>query len=269
MPKQLNKATLIPNDYFCAERRKRQDDFYLHGHEFYEVEYVVSGQGENIINGQAYALTAGSLYFLRPGDLHEIKVQQPMVLFNLSFMPQAIDDKLFAKLIGLGSVSGVISPNERGYFEQTFAALCRENEREERCKKQYCNGLLTVLLCHVLRLKGQTVAQTPTAAIMRAVGYVNDNATQNPTLAQVSAVACLQVNYFCKAFKKATGKTYVDYLNGIKIEQAARLLTLTDAPITEICFASGFLSVAQFSREFKRRIGLSPTAYKKEKNQSI
>jgi AraC-like DNA-binding protein len=45
---------------------------------------------------------------------------------------------------------------------------------------------------------------------------------------------------FCKFFKKATGKTYSDYLNEIRINEATRLLLQTDKTISQISFECGF-----------------------------
>ena len=53
MPEQLKK-TLDHNESYRAEETVVTGKFKLHWHEFYEIEYVVSGEGVNIINGKEY-----------------------------------------------------------------------------------------------------------------------------------------------------------------------------------------------------------------------
>ncbi len=259
IPKQMKKRELIPNDYFRAEYRERNSPFSLHGHDFYEVEYVVEGRYKNVINGRETVMEQGDFCFLRPGDLHELKWCEVVKMYNLSFMAGALNDALFAKLLSRESGVGKIPAAERVLFEQVFAALCGED-----ADREYQNGLLSVLLSVVLRVQSQGGGQVD-EPMLRAVRFINERALESPSLGEVAAQAGLQVNYFCKAFKRATGKTYIDYLNGIKIDYALRLLRAKDMPVGELCFACGFSSFAQFSREFRKRTGCSPSQLKRNK----
>lgn len=62
----------------------------------------------------------------------------------------------------------------------------------------------------------------------------------------------LSPNHFCKVFKKITGKTLIEYLHLLRINEAEKMLVDTDASITEIAGNVGFSSITYFGRVFKK-----------------
>jgi AraC family transcriptional regulator len=85
------------------------------------------------------------------------------------------------------------------------------------------------------------------------------------TLNDLARVACLSTNHFLRTFKQAFHQTPHQYLTRIRLERAQGLLTQTDQPVTEVCFAVGFESLGSFSWLFRQRVGLAPEAYRKAK----
>ena len=68
--------------------------------------------------------------------------------------------------------------------------------------------------------------------------------------------------YFSKLFKQETGENYVEYLSRVRIENAKKMLTESEASIKEISYSVGFSDPNYFSRAFKKYEGVSPTEYK-------
>ena len=79
---------------------------------------------------------------------------------------------------------------------------------------------------------------------------------------EMAALTNLSVSSFCRYFRRATQKTYIEFLNEIKVGHACRLLKESEKRITEICFESGFKSWANFSKQFKQLKGVSPRNYR-------
>jgi AraC-like DNA-binding protein len=69
---------------------------------------------------------------------------------------------------------------------------------------------------------------------------------------------------FSRLFKKATRKTFQNFVNELRLGHACRQLGQSDATITEIAFASGFSNLSNFNRRFKEIYGCSPSAYRKQ-----
>ncbi|MEO1011792.1 MAG: AraC family transcriptional regulator, partial [Bacteroidota bacterium] len=62
-------------------------------------------------------------------------------------------------------------------------------------------------------------------------------------------------------FKKRTQKSFVQYLNEIRIGHACKLLIEGKLQITTICYHSGFNTLTNFNRQFKAFMGMTPTAF--------
>ena len=71
--------------------------------------------------------------------------------------------------------------------------------------------------------------------------------------------------YFSTVFKKETGKTFISYLTDYRMERAVELLLTTTDRTYMIAEKTGYAEPNYFSYVFKKRFGMSPTAYRAEK----
>jgi AraC-like DNA-binding protein len=95
--------------------------------------------------------------------------------------------------------------------------------------------------------------------------YTMANYTENITLEQIAKVAFLTAQSFCRYFKKHTSKTYITFLNEVRINEACkRLMDNRFGSISEIAYQSGFNNVVSFNRVFKSMMKRSPRTYMKE-----
>lgn len=99
--------------------------------------------------------------------------------------------------------------------------------------------------------------------IHRAKDYMHAMFHQRPTLAEMAQVACLSPNHFLRTFKQAFHQTPHQYLTQLRLAHAQQLLAHTEFTVTEICFAVGCESLGSFSWLFRRRVGVSPEAYRR------
>lgn len=67
-----------------------------------------------------------------------------------------------------------------------------------------------------------------------------------------------------EAVNRCRGISVSVYVNNFRVEEACRLLRETDEPVTQITFASGFLTKSNFNREFLRVMGMSPKAFRSQ-----
>ncbi len=68
-------------------------------------------------------------------------------------------------------------------------------------------------------------------------------------------------NYLRSLFKQHTGRTVLEYVHGLRIEEAKRLLREGKHTVTEIGRIVGFRDLHYFSKKFKRSVGLSPKRF--------
>ncbi|ULT22220.1 AraC family transcriptional regulator [Sphingobacterium sp. E70] len=85
------------------------------------------------------------------------------------------------------------------------------------------------------------------------------------SLEDIAAVAHMTPHAFCKYFKKHTRKTYVTFLNEIRIERACKMLIdESSESVSNIAFKTGFNNVVNFNRVFKKITKHSPSEYVQE-----
>ena len=100
------------------------------------------------------------------------------------------------------------------------------------------------------------------ARIWKARNFIEEHCAEEISLAQVAKAANTSANYFSEKFKEATGTNFVHYVARRRFERAAALLSNRDARVSEIAFATGFQSLSQFNRVFRKFAGKSPTEYR-------
>ncbi|HEV3249633.1 MAG TPA: helix-turn-helix transcriptional regulator, partial [Puia sp.] len=79
---------------------------------------------------------------------------------------------------------------------------------------------------------------------------------------KVAALIHLTSAAFCRYFKKITHRTFTDFLNQYRINQAKKLL-LHDKNVTEACYESGFENLSYFNKTFKKVAGENPSHFRK------
>jgi AraC-like DNA-binding protein len=82
-------------------------------------------------------------------------------------------------------------------------------------------------------------------------------------LITISRKADLSPFYFLRAFRGAFEQTPHEYLTRVRLSRARQLLASSELPVTQICFEIGFSSLGSFSALFSKRMGTSPSAYRR------
>jgi len=103
------------------------------------------------------------------------------------------------------------------------------------------------------------------ADVWKARRFIEENSTDELSLAKVARVANISPTHLSEKFKRVTGMNFVDYVARRRFANACRLLQENDRPVSEIAFEVGFQSLSQFNRVFKRLGGKSPRAYRLSK----
>jgi AraC-like DNA-binding protein len=69
---------------------------------------------------------------------------------------------------------------------------------------------------------------------------------------------------FSRFFRRATGNTFTDFVNRVRISRACQLLMDTEQTVNTICFDVGFNNVANFNRRFLEIKGMTPTDFRRQ-----
>jgi AraC-like DNA-binding protein len=125
--------------------------------------------------------------------------------------------------------------------------------------------LLNIFAQHLSILSNQLVVRREkdeSANMARARQFIEKHQTEPLSLGRVAHAANISRHYFCKMFKKATGMNFIDYLSRVRVEKSKTFLLNPNSRISEAAFASGFQSMTNFNRAFRRIVGRSPTQFR-------
>ena len=102
------------------------------------------------------------------------------------------------------------------------------------------------------------------AQISAIVDYITEHATETFSMAELSQRVGMSESQFSRYFKRATGNTFTDFVNRLRITRACQLLMETDRYISNVCYDCGFNNVANFNRRFLEIKGMTPKEFRRQ-----
>jgi AraC-like DNA-binding protein/quercetin dioxygenase-like cupin family protein len=255
-----------------------------HFHPEYELTLIVKGRGKRYVGNSMEDFCDGDLVFLGSGLPHSWKsdqsnensVESIVIQFESDFLgkdffecPELLPIAQLLVRSGEGicfndSVSIEIAP----FMQQLESELNPFQKLAQLLS--ILNRLAVTPKYHLLHEGAMPV--TPSLSKQRihvALGYIVDNFRQEILLEHVASAVNMSPNAFCKYFKKATNKTFIEMVNEYRINFAAQQLRNTDHPVTAISYESGYGDVSYFHKVFRKKMKSSPLNYRKQFQQSI
>ncbi len=126
-------------------------------------------------------------------------------------------------------------------------------------------SMLTIFAAHLSLHAAQLMRRSPPRepeTITRARGHIAAHFTEELPMPAVARAVGMSANHFSEKFKQSTGLDFTRYLARARIDHALELLLDPHRRISEIAFASGFQSLSQFNRTFKKLTGHSPSEHR-------
>ena len=133
----------------------------------------------------------------------------------------------------------------------------------------FCDYLADLAHCTDYRLLSSVKMQgEDDAAGLEQINAIVDRITGDvarPFSAGDAAAALgMSESRFSRFFRRATGNTFTDFVNRVRVNRACQLLMETDRLVTHICYEVGFNNVANFNRRFLEIKGLTPTEFRRQ-----
>jgi len=251
-------------------------EFKWHYHPEYELTYIVQGRGYRIVGNSYEYFCAGDLVLLGSNLPHtwsstlddDADSEAIVIQFSKDFISP------FLQLTESTLIKNMLETSVRGVsFEATETIVSKivgltESKGVDRIldllsilddlsTKQ--NKLIAPNTFHNL------VSKKSEMRINKVCLFIQNYFCNKIALKEVADLIYLTESNFCKFFKKATGKTYSDYLNELRINEACRLLVQSEKTISQISFECGFETLSYFNRVFLNKVGATPSNYRKEK----
>lgn len=254
--------------------------FYPHLH--YHPEYQVTA----IVRGDGVLYAGNSMGLFREGDVLLIGSDVPHLfksakrpgnpgIYGVSlFFDRMSFGKLFFDLTEMERVKDLLDESNRvmkvpGRVDsELYKAITRSPKLENehllinflQILSQFCDSQREYLNSAQYRRK---LNQNEGGRLNEVLAYTFEHFREEIKIEQIAKVACLSRSQFSYFFKLHTGKTFVQFVNELRVENACLLLRNEGKGIEMIGLESGFNNVSHFIRQFKKIKQMSPSAYQK------
>ncbi|HSP23352.1 MAG TPA: helix-turn-helix domain-containing protein [Planococcus sp. (in: firmicutes)] len=232
-----------------------------------EVLLVLAGTGRFTINRKSYTVRPGSVVLYNAGDWHK-EIADPRSPFEALFLccSGQLADGIPISHIREKRIAPVQQLKEFGELQELLGHIITEHQ-SQAAHQPLTGHLLALFFCKLaLSLAPGAAIYSPDLdrLIRKAQHYIEENHCRDITLADLSAQLGLNKYYLARQFKEFTGVSPIQYAIQCRMQTAQHLLTETSGTIAEIAAQTGYKSATHFQQAFKKAVGLSPGAFRRE-----
>lgn len=289
----INEQNIFPygHDIFSFKHLNNLDDT-LHTHNYFEMNYVYSGQARQIFQSESRILDAGELCIIAPDSQHSIVALDNSFIISIMIRKSTFDSVFWnilnhKNLLSLFFKNTLYSKNASNYL--LFMTAIQEDTNkilqniviESNCDDEYsntcCISYLNLLFIRLIRNYSNTIQYYSNSLIKSNksldfdfalfLHYIQSN-YQTVTLASLSEIFHYSEVHISRLVKKNLNQNFTDLVRDLKMKHALEYLTTTSRPVHEIAVLVGYNSVDHFSRVFKKTYGTAPQEYRRQHKTS-
>lgn len=267
------------DSFLVFDRVKDTFDFPIHYHPEFELNFILNGKGvRRIVGDHIEEIEEIELVLVGPNLYHGWEMNKctskKIHEITIQFHNDLFDDALLSRRIML-PIKEMFNRSNHGILFSKKTALDLKDRVLKLSKLDGMDYFLEIIsmLQDLANSRNQKLLSTFTVdndkfedddKMKLIYEYVQNNFSEKMTLDDVSDAAMMSPVSFNRFIKKRTGKTFVNYLNDIRVGYAARWLVEKDLSISEIAFKCGFNNIANFNRIFKSLKKATPSQYREE-----
>jgi AraC-like DNA-binding protein len=265
----------------------REDSFFqspFHSHPELELVYIKESFGKRIVGNSVTQFVPGDIVFLG-SDLPHVWLNDEIYYQGISTLKAKAIVVYFSKDIfgptfyeqkETQKITNLFSQAEKG-----LAITGKTNEKIARKLEKLTNKQnfeIIVGLFEILSILSESKEidfinndvylpinnESKSDRLSDVFEYVKENYKEEISLIEIAKIANLTPTSFCRMFKLKTKKSFVEYLNAIRVSNACKLLLETDKGISEIAYECGYKTASNFNQLFKKLTGTTPGEYRKK-----
>ena len=282
---EKTKITFYQNSSISAI--SREDSFFqspFHSHPELELVYIKESYGKRIVGNSVAQFVPGDMIFLG-SDVPHVWLNDEIYYQGISTLKaKAIVVYFNKEIFGPAFYELKETQNINSLFNQAVRGLSISGKTNELIAKKLeklvhkKNFEIIVGLFEILSILSESTDisfvnneiynpindQIKNDRISDVFEYVKENYKEEISLVEIAKIANLTPTSFCRMFKLKTKKSFVEYLNEVRVSNACKLLIETDMGISEIAYECGYKTASNFNQLFKKLTGTNPKEYRKK-----
>lgn len=266
----LNVLWLSPYDYNPGW------SLYLHSHPYYQLIYVVRGEGIFSYDSDQYVMNAGSNFLIRPNQKHSLRNTGGETLKTLDIKFFLFEQELIEQLDRMDSQLCIITKETELYWNR----IRESSLRKPVFYKDEVRLSMALLLLHLIRADNsgrQETAQDPALdfltndneIIQAFMDFIQQNYQKDLSLEDIAETLGYNKSYLCQLFRKYYNSTPMRFLYAFRVQAAKKLIQTSDYDLKQIAGMTGFNSIHHFTRLFGSTVGMSPGTYRDREKGTI
>lgn len=272
-----------PSNSFLVRREELPClEEHWHFHEEFEIIYFIKSDGIRYIGNTIGSFEEGEIYligknlphlFLNRKDFNSDTLAPDRVDLIIIQFKQSFIGQDFFKIPEARMINKLLQKSEVGLRYPSRVSSMLHDFFLSITEKSGLPSLIDLL--HILHCLSEyeTAEQICTTAVnnnyssfdkdrmTKIIDHLTQNFDRKIELSEISEIANMAPNAFCRFFRERTKKSFSKYLTEIRIGQACRLLIEGNLQISEIAYMTGFNSPSNFNRKFKEVMGDTPSEY--------
>ncbi|MFC0472123.1 helix-turn-helix domain-containing protein [Halalkalibacter kiskunsagensis] len=243
----------------------------IHRHSFFEICYVLAGEGTYLDEGIVYSLHKGTFFCSRPRISHQIQSKEGLFLLWVSFeldettsSSPYIDQYLSMAQEGIPVVYNGNTASTASLWKSLLIPDQKQWAIPSSALSSIAHTLLLSFVSLFLKTKEQIQTNHPVSnpILQRAKLFITDNIEKELTLEIVAHYLNVSTRHLSRLFSEGINESFVTFIKKERVKKASYLLEKTELPIKEIASKTGFGSVHYFTRIFRQEVGLPPGQFR-------
>lgn len=265
--------------FYIADRHKMEFTYPMHCHKEYELNFVEHGRNlKRIVGDSTESVGDWDLVLITSPDLEHVWEQGSCTSQDIREITIQFSGRLFGNLLETNQferIKKMLDKAQNGLCFPVEAIMKVYNLLDTLPQYEEFPAVLQFMtLLYELSFytdAAKTLASSSFAKVQvsqnsrritRVHRYINENYKNEIRLEEVSSLVGMTTVAFSRFFKLRTGKCLSDYIIGIRLGHASRMLVDSTMTIAEICYACGFNNISNFNRLFKKNKKCSPREFR-------
>ena len=246
-------SNMIITDVVAAYTMYSMDTWHLKVTNRPQWGMLIKYEGETTYtsNGKTFIADANHIMILPQGTSYELKCTKPGHFALIEFECSTV----FCELIRISVKDGKAILNQFKDLEY------RRNLKGSMHRIESIKNLYLILLNLAKSVSDKYLPNKKQKALQPAIEYISQNFNQNITIETLAELVGMSPSYFRKRFVQVIGTSPIAYAKKMRIEKAKEILKSDHESLTDIAIALGYSNLFDFSRDFKKHVGVAPSKY--------
>ena len=250
-------------------------DMSYHTHGYYEFELIVDGHGINNILSNKIEISKGDFFFVSPSAFHRVNADKDSTLSIINFKLRDSFSDYLLSLFGTEYYASVkLSEQETDHIQTMITdSLEQSKDMSEKLRLMYMKhtvqNILLIFANHYYQSKDRCLdPDEDKNPINKVILHIRQNYSTPITLTSVSQKYGYSPNYISQMIRSATGMTFKNYVNHLRMQTAYNLICYQTIPFKQIAIDVGYENYTSFLDMFMKKYGMSPSQLRNKEKET-